>query len=182
MMGNQKALVIVPLTLPVANGLVKRMHRHHAPIPGGFGWFAVGVVADGMLVGAAIAGRPTNRNNDDRETVEVLRLVTDGTPNACSALLGACARAAKAIGARRILTYTLTEESGISLRAAGWKCESENTGRSWWAHEGARKGAIERDHLHKPKARWGLVFRAEVYGYTEPSNDSVDSEPLFSTQ
>jgi len=167
----QLAITIVPLTLPEANRLVTKWHRHHAAIPGGFGWFCCGAVADGRLVGCAIAGRPTNRNNDDRQTVEVLRLATDGTANACSALLGACARAAKAIGARRILTYTLTVESGISLRGAGWVCEDSDTGKSWWGHAGSRTPAVNREHLAVGKCRWALSFR-----------DAVDYAPIEQTE
>jgi hypothetical protein len=155
-------IAIVPLTLPEANLLVARWHRHHAPLPGGFSWFCCGAVAAGRLVGCAIAGRPTNRNNDDRQTVEVLRLATDSTTNACSALLGACARAAKAIGARRIITYTLTNETGASLRGAGWICESEDTGKSWWGHGGSRTPAVQREHMAVSKSRWALTWRDAV--------------------
>ncbi len=86
------------------------------------------------MCGVAIAGRPTNRNNDDGQTVEVLRVATDGTPNAPSALLGACRQAAKAIGSARIITYTLDDETGSSLRGAGWTREADGIS-SWWWHE-----------------------------------------------
>jgi hypothetical protein len=159
---------VVPLTLPQANEVVRRLHRHHAPIPGGFAWFCVGAVIDGRIVGTAIAGRPTNRNNDDRQTVEVLRVATDGSPNAPSALLGACARAARAIGARRILTYTLSTESGASLRGAGWTLESDDTGPSFWGNASTRTPAVQREHFGMSKRRWGLVFRdAVVYSLPE---------------
>lgn len=158
---------IVPLTLPVANQAVAAWHRHHAPIPGGFSWYCCGAVVAGRLVGVAISGRPTNRNNDDRQTVEVLRLATDGTPNACSALLGASARAARALGARRILTYTLTTESGASVRGAGWVCECEDTGPSFWGDTGTRTPAVKRDHFTTGKRRWSLTFRDPIQ-YTMP--------------
>jgi len=178
--GEQLKLRVVPLTLPAANRCVSVWHRHHAALPGGFAWFCVGVVADDCLVGAAIAGRPTNRNNDDRLTVEVLRVATDGTPNACSALLGACARAARAVGAARIITYTLTEESGTSLRGAGWRLECGNTGKSWWTHKGTRTPARERAHMGKQKARWGLTLNDPIT-YTEPKapQSSTAQESLW---
>jgi hypothetical protein len=174
-------LDVVPVTLPVANRVVERWHRHHAPIPGGFAWWAVAAVASGRIVGVAIAGRPTNRNNDDRQTVEVLRVATDGTPNACSALLGACARCAKAIGARRVITYTLSSESGASLRGAGWECEEEDTGRSWWTSTGTRPPAREREHMAQSKARWAVTFReAVVYeDVPEPGADAPRTLSLF---
>ena len=156
---------VVPLTLPRANDLVSALHRHHAPIPGGFGWFCVGAVVDGQLVGCAIAGRPTNRNNDDGQTVEVLRVATDGTPNAPSALLGACAKAARAIGARRVITYTLDTETGASLRGAGWRREADGI-ESWWTHPGkdgnGRVPAVDRPHMAERKVRWGVTFREAI--------------------
>lgn len=156
---QQPRLSVIPTTLPIANGYVDKWHRHHAAIPPGFAWFSVAVVANDKVCGVAIAGRPTNRNNCDKQTVEVLRLATDGTPNACSALLGACARAAKAIGAWRVITYTLTSETGASLRGAGWTCEKEDTGASWWTHAGSRAPAKNRAHMSQPKSRWSLKFR-----------------------
>ena len=170
---KHKPVAVVPLTLPEANRMVKRWHRHHAPIPGGFAWFCCGAVVEGVVVGCAIAGRPTNRNNDDRQTVEVLRLATDGTPNACSALLGACARAAEAIGAWRVLTYTLTAESGVSLRGAGWTCEAEDVGKSWWTHAGSRPPAVERSHMAQSKARWSRTFREAVVYAPADADEAV---------
>lgn len=143
-------------------------------------WFAIGAIASGRLVGAAIAGRPTNRNNDDRQTVEVLRVATDGTPNACSALLGACARAAREIGAARILTYTLTSETGASLRGAGWRLECEDTGKSWWTHAGTRTPAVARDHINVSKARWALSMRDPIT-YELPWVDATDDGANRST-
>lgn len=182
-MTKRSKISVVPLTVPRANAFVKSVHRHHAPIPGGFAWFCVGAVADCKLVGVAIAGRPTNRNNDDGQTVEVLRVATDGTPNACSALLGSCARAAQAIGAYRILTYTLTEEGGYSLRGAGWICECEDTGKSWWTHAGTRAPAIARDHMSVHKSRWGKKFSVPIT-YEVPSEQQTTEQAqtdLFAT-
>lgn len=178
-MDRQLKVTVIPLTLPEANSLVAKWHRHHAPIPGGFGWFCVGAVVDRRIVGCAIAGRPTNRNNDDRQTVEVLRLATNGTGNTCSALLGACARAARAIGARRIITYTLTSESGTSLRAAGWKCEDADTGPSWWTNANTRTPAINRAHVGINKSRWGLVFRERVEHEPIETESKSEQQPTL---
>lgn len=175
MSGGQARVAVVPLTLPTANRCVSLWHRHHAPIPGGFGWFCVGAVVDGELVGAAIAGRPTNRNNDDGQTVEVLRVASSGVPNVCSALLGACQRAAKAVGARRIITYTLDEESGSSLRAVGWVRERDGI-TSWWTAGTSRTPAVDRDHMSKAKVRWASHFH-DVIPYEVPSAPGED-EPV----
>ena len=172
---RRNKVTVVPLTIPAANEFVALLHRHHAPIPGGFGWWACGAVCDGRIVGVAIAGRPTNRNNDDRQTVEVLRVATDGTFNAPSALMGACARAAEAIGARRIITYTLTSESGASLRGAGWACEGE-TGPSFWGNANTRAPAVKRDHFDTPKCRWVKTFRDAVPYELPTKSDTADAQ------
>lgn len=158
---SQQPVTVVPLTLPVANRYVDQLHRHHAPIPGGFGWWCIGAVVDATVRGVAIAGRPTNRNNDDGQTVEVLRVATDGTPNVPSALLGACSRAARAIGAARIITYTLDDESGSSLKGAGWVREADGI-QSWWHRGMSRTPAVDREHMNKQKVRWGVTFREPI--------------------
>lgn len=83
------------------------------------------------MVGVVIVGRPVSRMRDDGATLEVTRLCTDGTRNACSFLYGAAAKAAFALGYDRIGTYTLPSEGGASLRACGWKLIGERGGGSW---------------------------------------------------
>jgi hypothetical protein len=176
-MRMQPKLKIIPVTLPVANGYIERWHRHHAPLVTvlngrerqnkGWVWFCLAAVADAAIVGVAAVGRPTNRNNDDGQTVEVLRLATNGTPNACSALLGACARCAKELGASKIITYTLSTETGISLRAAGWTRELDGISSSWTKGRGKarpkRGGAtLWRPHMDVDKIRWVKWFREPI--------------------
>ena len=81
----------------------------------------------------AIVGRPVSRHLDDGKTLEVTRLCTDGTRNACSFLYAACAREAKRRGYDKIITYILMSESGASLRASGWTLEAENCGGVKWS-------------------------------------------------
>ncbi len=83
------------------------------------------------LVGVAIMGRPVSRYLDDGLTLEVNRLCTTGEKNACSMLYAAAARAARAMGYRKIITYTLDTEPGTSLRAAGWMCAGPAGGKRW---------------------------------------------------
>lgn len=85
----------------------------------------------GEVVGVCIVGRPVARMLTDGYTAEVVRLCTDGSRNACSLLYGAAWRAARAVGYRRMITYTLPEEGGVSLRACGWKFAGEAGGGSW---------------------------------------------------
>lgn len=110
-------LHIQPIDFSEACEFVRRLHRHHRPPVGSKLQVAVN---DGeKVVGVIIAGRPVSRMLDDGLTVEVTRCCTDGTRNACSLLYGAAWRAAKALGFRRMVTYTLPDEGGASLRAAG---------------------------------------------------------------
>jgi hypothetical protein len=125
----QSALCVVPISLGEANAFVAEHHRHHKPVVGHK--FSVAVAKGEKVVGVAIIGRPVARARDDGWTLEVTRLCTDGTPNACSALYAAAWRAARAMGYRRIGTYILKEEPGSSLKAAGWKSIHETPGRSW---------------------------------------------------
>lgn len=123
-------LFVIPLDLDEANALVRRWHRHHGEVVGHK--FSLGVADDGGVIhGCAIIGRPVARGLQDGWTLEVNRVSTDGTPNACSMLYGAARRAAFALGYSRLVTYTLAEEGGVSLRAAGWRVVGEVKGRSW---------------------------------------------------
>lgn len=123
-------LSVVPITFADAREFVRRHHRHHPPSVGHK--FSVGAAdAEGLLRGVAIVGRPIARGNDDGWTLEVTRCCTDGAPNACSLLYAACWRASRALGYRRLVTYTLVTEPGTSLRAAGWRVIGSVRGRSW---------------------------------------------------
>lgn len=128
--GAGVSLSLSPITLAKANAFVEKHHRHHKPVPGAKFCIAVSDVA-WIVRGVAIVGRPVARQSDDGWTLEVNRCCTDGTHNACSMLYGAAWRAAKALGYRRLITYTLPEEGGASLRASGWKLIGAAGGGSW---------------------------------------------------
>ena len=122
-------LRLQPITFEEACEFIRRHHRHHLPP---VGWKFGVAVADGDAVrGVATVGRPVARMVDDGWTLEVTRLCTDGAPNAASMLLGAVRRATFALGYRRLITYTLREEGGSSLRAAGWRELGAAGGGSW---------------------------------------------------
>jgi hypothetical protein len=78
-----------------------------------------------------MVGRPVARNLDNGWTLEVNRLCTDGTKNACSMLYSASWRVAKNLGYKKLITYILSEETGASLKASNWKCIGESGGGSW---------------------------------------------------
>lgn len=119
----------VPITLRAANEFIRKHHRHNAPVVGCR--FAVGAEVDGKLVGVAVAGRPVARRLDDGRTLEILRVCTDGTRNACSFLYGRVARIGRLFGYARIVTYTLAREPGASLKAVGARVTGEVAPQEW---------------------------------------------------
>lgn len=145
-----------PVTLAECRNYVGANHRHNLPP---VGWlFGVGVEVDGELVGVAVASRPVARKLCDGTTVEVTRTCTDGTRNANSMLYGAIRRAALALGYRRIVTYTLPNESGASLRAAGFVLDAQLPARQAWVRNDG--GRYQQDLFGNerrplgPKLRW----------------------------
>lgn len=142
-------LELKPVTLKTANEFVRRYHRHHKPTVGHK--FSIGVSDGEKIVGVSICGRPVSRHLDDGWTLEVNRLCTDGTRNACSILYAASARAAKAMGYKRIVTYILESENGASLRASGFRCEGIAGGKEW---TGVRKPSDCNLYPHEMKQRW----------------------------
>ena len=151
-LAGAQEVTIVPVSLAEANRFVSMFHRHHKPVTGHK--FSIGAEKGGKIVGVAIVGRPVARALDDGLTVEVVRCCTDGTRNACSTLYAAAWRAARAMGYRRIGTYTLPEEGGASLRGAGWRVVGHTTNTRGW-----NCAARPRVDLHptQQKLRWEPV-------------------------
>lgn len=137
-------LMIRPISLKEANAYVVNYHRHHDKVQGHK--FSIGVYDQDKLCGVAIVGNPVSRHMMDGLTLEVNRLCTDGTKNACSILYARCAKIAKDMGYKKIITYILESESGISLVASGWKCEAENVGGLSWDCK-SRPRVIEEETL-----------------------------------
>lgn len=123
-------LTLHPVRLREARAYIAQHHRHHTPPVGHL--FSIGVANGSTVVGVIVVGRPVARHLDDGLTAEVTRCCTDGTHNAASMLYGAAWRACKAMGYRRLVTYTRTDEGGASLRAAGWRSVAQRTARPGW--------------------------------------------------
>ena len=104
--------------------------------------------------GVAICGRPVSRHLDDGLTLEINRLCTDGTKNACSILYGACARIAKNMGYKRVITYILKSENGASLKASNFICEGEAGGEMWTGKRSGRDNGVPKEK----KTRWAKYF------------------------
>lgn len=145
------SLTISPISLRQANEYIETHHRHHGPARGHK--FSVAVIDEmGGIRGVGIAGRPVSRILDQQGYLEVIRVATDGTRNACSMIYGALRRAGIALGYEpdRIITYTLESESGASLRASGWVSDGPAGGGSW-----SRPGRERVDsHPIERKQRW----------------------------
>jgi hypothetical protein len=153
-------LRIVPLELRELNAFVAQHHRHHKPVQGHR--FSIGVIRDdtNLLVGGCSIGRPVARLTSQKWICEVTRLVTDGTPNACSALYSAAARAAQNMGYERIQTFILDSETGGSLKASGWEFESVSPGGAMGAYV-------------RPKTdRSTNLPKAEMVKNVEPANQN----------
>lgn len=148
---------IVPAELSEANAFVALHHRHHQPVVGHR--FSLALIDDGKVVGVLIAGRPVARGVNSRDVLEVTRLATDGTHNACSMLYAAATRAAKAMGYARVQTYTLPAEGGASLRASGWENEGVAGGRQWRHTDGKPR---RTDQPITVKTRWSRQLNPTV--------------------
>jgi hypothetical protein len=133
---TREKLALRLTTLREANAFIAEHHRHHRPPAGHKFSLAVAEAASGRLVGVAVVGRPVARLLDDGHTLEVTRSCTDGTPNANSALYGAAWRTSRAMGARRLITYTQDGESGASLRAAGFRLAGVRAPKPGWDRPG----------------------------------------------
>lgn len=141
-------LRIVPVSFTDACAFVTEWHRHHQP-PVGMK-FCVGVATgDGVLRGVAIVGRPVARHFDNGQTLEVTRACTDGAEHANSMLYGAAWRATKALGYTRLITYTQAGESGVSLRAAGWRVIAERKAHPGWNRPNRARRTLGTENVQR---------------------------------
>jgi hypothetical protein len=163
----RKGLIARPITLRAANDFVTAHHRHNGRTARDGGKFAVSCFMDGELVGIAIVGNPISATYMDKNkygfVAEVLRTCTapNAPKGAVSFLYGICTRICRDMGFDVIVTYTLEDESGASLRGAGWK-EVAKT-------KPCAPGWRKTDHLervHQPvmllvKRRWEKRFSSQ---------------------
>lgn len=149
-----EAMMIAPCELREAAEFIRQHHRHHRP-PQGHRWSLKAINGDGQTVGIAVVGRPVGRHQQDGETVEITRLCTDGTPNAVSFLVGAVKRVARAMGFKRLISYTLESENGASWRASGMTQTGTTAGGAWSGTYGDGK-CRANVHPLEPKRRWEI--------------------------
>jgi hypothetical protein len=144
-------IYLAPITLKQAEPFVRVVHRHLPPPQGGR--FAIALKREDELVGVAIVGNPARMLQDGYTAVVTRVAVIEGVPNANSMLYGACWRAWRAMGGRRLYTYTLPGEPGTSLKAAGWELIGQTTGGPWSRPSRHR----EDDFPLVKKNRWRMV-------------------------
>lgn len=153
-------LELMPITLAEARRFIALHHRHNKPP---VGWkVGVGLAVDGQLVGVGVLSRPVARKLAAQEprTIEITRVCTVGDKNANSRLYGALCRAAAALGYTAAVTYTLEEESGASLRAAGFRLEGQATTRPDQTWDMPSRPRVQTNLLGEetipvgPKLRW----------------------------
>lgn len=152
---------VVPVGLREANEAVERLHRKLGQVQGHK--FALGLRrgVDEDLVGVAVCARPVARHLDDGLTAEVRRVAVDpSVVNGCTKLLGAVAKAASAMGYRRLVTYTSEDENGSSLYAAGWDPIGKSAGGHWGSKDRPRRRGDDEGR----KVVWAKVLRGEDRG------------------
>ncbi len=154
---RQAKLTVRPALLAEANAIVKLWHRHHKPVVGHR--FSLQVLDGDRVCGVAIVGRPVARGLDLRVVAEVLRVATDGTPNACSALYGAVAKTCREMGFTDVITYTLASEPGTTAKAAGWVDVRKVKGREWNCESRPRLPGLVEDKVCWA-APWSACVRA----------------------
>jgi hypothetical protein len=180
--GTYPRLVLAPVTLEQANRYVQENHRHNGAMYAAR--FAVCLVDpdSGDVHGIAVAGLPNARMSCDGWTLELRRVCTDGSRNACSMLYGACLRAAKALGYRRVQTYTMASEPGSSLRAVGFQPVAETKPDTWARYkQPEHAGRTHADmgwhddtqaHNWTAKVRWEVLFGEYPAAPTWPASDT----------
>lgn len=138
-------MVVRPSTRDEANRIVSQWHSHHKPVRAHR--FALAALDGEGLVGVVIVGNPVAQALCDGVTFEVVRLCTDGHPNAASFLLGAAWRTAKAMGVRRMISYMRHDEEGTCYKAAGWQAVAHVRARDWGRRRKAGHGGGANPYL-----------------------------------
>jgi hypothetical protein len=142
-------IYIRPILVAPAKEHVLANHRRLKRLAGAM--WAIGCFDGEALVGASVVGRPSARSAQQLGRLELIRMaVIEGHPNACSMLYGACARAARAMGAVDLWTYLHGDEPGTSVKAAGWIFVGMTAGGEWDRILRPRVNALDS----KPKQKW----------------------------
>lgn len=167
------SLRVWPCTVKQATAWVKALHRHLPDLEGGLFCAAIGEAPDeASWRGVAVVGHPAQVWQGTGRCV-ISRVATDGVPQGCSMLYGALCRAAKALGYVEAWTYTLPEEPGTSLRAAGFEDMGMGKGGEW-DRDGRPRGPAADD---RPKRRWRRVLVPDTPPWHSTAKREKDERP-----
>ncbi len=146
-------MIIVPLTLRVANDFIEKWHRHSCRTSNDGGKYAIGLEHEGELVGVAIVGRPIARLLAIDGAAELLRLCTSpaAPKGSGSKLYSRAKRIWQLMGGTKFHTYTLTAEGGATMRGAGVH-EGVAAGGKQWSN--AKRPRAIKAIYDEPKFRW----------------------------
>jgi hypothetical protein len=150
---TNRDVYICLITLKQAQIFVREHHRHNDP-PHGHK-FSIDLMKNEGDSGVVTVGQPIARANCDGYTAEITRCcVLDGQQNANSKLYAAALRTAKAMGYRRVVTYSLPEESGASLKAVGFEFDgfTKSTLNGWDSPSRPRRKPLKYPYCKK--MRW----------------------------
>lgn len=151
-------MIVRPITRDHANEVVEQWHSHHRRVRSHR--FALAAFVDDELHGVSIVGNPVAAALQNGITFEVLRLCTNGFPNAASFLLGASWRVAKAMGVERLISYTRNDELGTCYVAAGWRPVGATAARGWDSGNKAQRwlpGTYAPTTEIVPRVRWEIA-------------------------
>jgi hypothetical protein len=140
-----------PISRELAKSFINNNHRHNsAPVADKF---RVGLFEDDLLIGVGIAGNPIARKQMDGLTIEITRVcVLPDKTNACSQIYARMKRIAQLMGYTRIITYTLDNESGSSLKAIGAKIDHKVSKGNWLNRQNRNYNKV----FDMPKQMWLL--------------------------
>jgi len=159
-----KVISVRPITIKKANEFISSHHRHHRATSRNTGRWAIAAYQNitGEMVGVAIVGNPVSATYMDGVTAEITRLcvISEAPKGTCSFLISRCGSIWKMMGGKKIITYTLTTETGASLRGAGWHLAAKVLPHNRWTDKVKRDG-ISRDDLEVykiEKFRWECLL------------------------
>lgn len=158
-------MIAIPIELKDAQDYINIYHRHHQAAHRDK--FRIAAMDDNKIVGVIQVGRPVSRVLDDGNTLEVLRLCTNGKKDVCSFLYSRAARIAKEMGYKKIITYVLESESGVSLKASGWVCEACSVGGSDWNTPSRPREVVPGQmSLFPPKNKYPINVKKQRWART----------------
>jgi hypothetical protein len=150
-----------PYPIKHARKFNREVHRRLPKLTGAM--WALAAIVEAEIAGVAVVGHPQARLANDGYSLEVLRVaVRIGAQNACSALYGATARAARAMGVLDIFSYIHLDESGHSVQAAGWIEVAQTDGGEWDRDGRQRMLAVDPSPKKKFAPPWTRLAQKKL--------------------